>query len=80
MVSPPSFLDLMEQHRELDRCFLCHQEALLDRDIERARERLAEFERLLVPHMRGEDERLIPVYQRAGATPGTWLEYELELT
>ena len=68
--SVPSFLSLLEVHERLDWLFRAHQEALLVRDIGRARELLAAFERDLVDHMRFEEERLFPIYERAGRIEG----------
>ena len=68
--SVPSFLSLLAVHERLDGLFRAPQEALLVRDLERARELLAAFERDLVDHMRFEEERLFPVYERAGRIEG----------
>jgi hemerythrin-like domain-containing protein len=65
-----SFVSLLDIHRVLRELFLQHQEALLDADLARARERLEEFERRLLHHIREEEELLLPIYQRAGVIPG----------
>ncbi len=65
-----SFVSLLDVHQVLKELFLQHQEALLDADLPRARERLEEFERRLLHHIREEEELLLPVYERAGAIPG----------
>ncbi len=66
-----SFVDLLKLHVRLDAIFACHQEALLCSDIERASELLGSYEAKLLPHMRDEEELLLPVYQaRAGIVPG----------
>jgi iron-sulfur cluster repair protein YtfE (RIC family) len=67
---PMSFLTLLETHRELDELFLRHQEALLALDLWLAGERLDEFERQLRSHIRLEEERLLPLYRRAGPLAG----------
>jgi hemerythrin-like domain-containing protein len=65
-----SFAALLDIHKALKELFLQHQEALLDGDLARARDRLEEFERTLHHHMRGEEDLLLPVYERAGAIAG----------
>lgn len=65
-----SFSELLITHDELTELLLNHQEALLDRDIAEAARRLDAFETLLRPHMRYEDQVLLPVYKRAGRVPG----------
>lgn len=65
-----SFVSLLDIHQVLKELFLQHQEALLDGDLARAEERLAEFERRLLHHIREEEELLLPVYARAGVIPG----------
>lgn len=65
-----SFVSVLEVHKVLKELFLQHQEALLDLDLARARERLEEFERRLLQHIREEEELLLPVYGRAGTIPG----------
>jgi len=70
----PSFLALLRVHERLNDLFLRHQEALLEQDIVRARERLAAYERELLAHMRPEEDLLLPVYARAGAIPGGPIE------
>ncbi|MCS7158496.1 MAG: hemerythrin domain-containing protein [Blastocatellia bacterium] len=70
----PSFLLLLRVHERLNELFLQHQEALLEQDLARARERLAVYERELLAHMRPEEDLLLPVYARAGAIPGGPIE------
>jgi hemerythrin-like domain-containing protein len=65
-----SFVAVLEVHKVLSELFLQHQEALLDLDIDRAKERLQEFERRLLRHIWEEEELLLPVYGRAGTIPG----------
>jgi hemerythrin-like domain-containing protein len=65
-----SFLSLLEVHKQLDELFYLHQEALLALDVRLALERLDGFERKLRPHMRYEEEVLLPVYERAGRIEG----------
>jgi hemerythrin-like domain-containing protein len=65
-----SFVSLLDIHKTLKEVFLQHQEALLDGDLGRAMERLSEFERRLLPHIRDEEDLLLPVYERAGGIPG----------
>ncbi len=71
---PPSFLSLLDVHARLNELFLLHQETLLMQDIHLARERLLQFERELLAHMIFEEERLFPIYERAGRIPGGPLE------
>ncbi len=73
-VRAPSFLALLRVHEHLNELFVAHQEALLEQDIARARERLLAYERALLAHMRPEEEILLPVYARAGAIPGGPIE------
>lgn len=70
----PSFLSLLDVHARLNELFLLHQEALLMQDIHLARERLFQYERELLAHMMFEEERLFPIYERAGRIPGGPLE------
>ncbi len=71
MVIDLSFLELLKLHKELDEMFLCHQEALLSLEIQRAIEILARYEERLLSHMEDEEELLIPLYQeRAGRIEG----------
>jgi len=65
-----SFVSVLEIHNVLKELFLQHQDALLDLDFGRARERLGEFERRLLSHIREEEELLLPVFERAGTIPG----------
>jgi hemerythrin-like domain-containing protein len=66
----PSFLLLLETHGGLDALFLRHQEALLTRDLFLARRLLEGYETELRAHMQFEEERLLPLYRRAGPIPG----------
>jgi hemerythrin-like domain-containing protein len=70
----PSFLSLVSVHEGLNELFLLHQEALLRRDVRLALERLLDYERALLAHMRPEEEILLPVYERAGRIPGGPIE------
>ncbi len=70
----PSFLALLRVHERLNELFQQHQEALLEQDIVRARERLVAYERELLAHMHLEEDILLPVYARAGAIPGGPIE------
>ncbi len=65
-----SFLSLLSVHERLRERFLLHQERLLARDLDGARERLREFDESLRRHIRAEEELLLPVYTRAGSIPG----------
>ncbi len=65
-----SFLSLLHVHERLRERFLLHQERLLARDLDGAREQLREFEEALRGHIRAEEELLLPVYARAGSIPG----------
>jgi hemerythrin-like domain-containing protein len=60
---------LMELHAELDDVFLLHQEALVERKFELARELLAVYRRLLLTHIRHEEEQILPIFERAGPVP-----------
>ena len=65
-----SFVSLLDIHKVLKELFLQHQESLLDGDLTRGAERLEEFERNLLRHIRDEEDLLLPVYVRAGAITG----------
>ena len=73
--SSNSFLSLLKLHEDLDELFLLHQEALFALDVHLALERLLEFERQILSHMRDEEELLLPVYERAGRIPGGPVEF-----
>jgi hemerythrin-like domain-containing protein len=70
MEKTESFLSLLDVHDHLNEMFYLHQEALLALDLPLALERLDEYERELRPHMRYEEEVLLPVYARAGRIEG----------
>src|SRR5437660_885123 len=59
-----SYLRLLKIHERLNEEFLFHQEALLDRDLIAARERLEVFEQDLRSHMQYEEEVLLPLYSQ----------------
>jgi len=65
-----SYLRLLKIHERLNEEFLFHQEALLDRDLITARQRLEVFEKDLRSHMQYEEEILLPIYCQAGPVPG----------
>jgi hemerythrin superfamily protein len=60
---------LMELHAELDELFLLHQEALVERRFDLARELCAAYRRLLTTHMRHEEALILPIFERAGPVP-----------
>jgi hemerythrin-like domain-containing protein len=71
----PSFLSLLDLHRELDEVFFRHQEALLLCEIDRAIDELKIYERTLLIHMQDEEELLLPIYTaRTDKIPGGSLE------
>ncbi len=70
-----SFLALLEIHEQLNELFLQHQEALLQRDVATAQQRLRTYARELLAHMQVEEELLLPVYERAGRIPGGPVEF-----
>ncbi len=55
--------ELLLDHDELDRLFLCHQEALLSRDVAEAAKWLDRFSRLLSVHMQREENCLLPAFE-----------------
>jgi hemerythrin-like domain-containing protein len=59
----------MDLHTQLDDAFLLHQEAVVERRFELARELLAAYRRLLTTHMRHEEELVLPIFERAGPVP-----------
>jgi hemerythrin-like domain-containing protein len=66
-----TFQDLEAYHRDLERLFGLHQEALVDRDFDLATKRLEQYEDALARHMRDEETTLIPMFWvRAGVVPG----------
>jgi hemerythrin-like domain-containing protein len=73
------FGSLLEVHRALDALFAVHQEALLDRDIMAASEKLDAFDAGIREHIALEEDRLLPIYRRAGPLPGGAIEiYQAE--
>jgi hemerythrin-like domain-containing protein len=68
------FSALLEVHRALDALFAEHQEALLDRDIIIAARKLAAFDAGIREHIALEEDRLFPIYRRAGHIPGGAVE------
>jgi len=56
-------------HGELEDDFLNHQEALLRAELGLARQRLRRYESGLRLHIRQEDERLLPIYERVDRQP-----------
>jgi hemerythrin superfamily protein len=69
-VSAPRLLSsLMELHTELEDVFLLHQEALVERRFDLAKDLLAAYRRLLRTHMRHEEELILPIFERAGPVP-----------
>ncbi len=60
---------LLAQHEELDELFLLHQEALLDRDLNRARELLQQYRVLVATHIEEERSELLPIYASFGEAP-----------
>ena len=58
----PSFLILLDTHKQLDELFLLQQEALMELDLALAARRMEAFKRELVAHIQMEDELLIPLY------------------
>ena len=66
-----SFHDMEEVHRTLEEQFARHQDALVERDVERARRILVDYTEALHAHMRDEEDALMPVYsERVGEVPG----------
>lgn len=66
------FEAVLREHDALLEAFLEHRAALLDRDLPRARERLAAFRRFLERHSGAEDEVLLPLWlERGGEEPGS---------
>ncbi|MBI4232342.1 DUF59 domain-containing protein [Candidatus Peregrinibacteria bacterium] len=64
-----SFMSLLKVHDNLDEIFISHQISLLELNLEKAKEFLGEFERMIKIHMQHEDA-LFPVFQRAGKIEG----------
>ncbi len=62
MADADSFLALREAHRVLDELFLSHQEAIVGLDLEEAASCLLAYQAALLPHLRAEDELLVPLY------------------
>ena len=70
MVRAMSFTNLKTLHEELNELFTRHQEALRAADLTLAAARLSAFEESLREHIALEEERLLPIYRRAGRIPG----------
>jgi hemerythrin-like domain-containing protein len=62
MSDTPSFMTLLDTHKQLDELFLLQQEALMELDLELAVQRLEAFKRELLAHIQMENEILIPIY------------------
>jgi hypothetical protein len=60
---------LLAQHDEMEELFLLHQEALLDRDLERARQLLIQYRELVQTHIEEENLQLLPIYAGLGEAP-----------
>ncbi|MBD3297130.1 MAG: hypothetical protein GF341_00590 [candidate division Zixibacteria bacterium] len=58
-----TFLELDLMHSELDEMFLRHQEGLIAGRLSDALQRLDRFERLLLLHMRHEEQQLLPAFE-----------------
>ena len=66
----PTFAIMRSLHDQLDELFLLHQESLLAQDPGQALEHFDRFEAALREHIIFEEERLIPIYRRAGRIQG----------
>lgn len=55
--------DLLQDHDELDRLFLCHQEALLSKNLVEAAKWLDRFSHLLAVHLAREEDCLLPAFE-----------------
>jgi hemerythrin-like domain-containing protein len=60
---------LLSQHEQLEELFLTHQEALLERDLDRAVDQLKLYQELLREHIREEEQTLLPIYAALGPAP-----------
>ncbi len=58
-----TFLEFDQMHSELDDIFLRHQEELFAERLSDASQLLNRFERLLLLHMRHEEQRLLPAFE-----------------
>jgi hypothetical protein len=68
------FLSLLETHDHLDELFHLHQEALLVMRWPLAIDLFDAYRRLLTLHVAQEEERLLPLFQRAGTIAGAPVE------
>ncbi len=66
-----TFSDFLSVHQSLDELFLCHQEALIAAQYALSLELVCEYEAALSLHMRQEEERLLPLFERLGP-PRRW--------
>jgi len=69
-----TFLELLDVHARLLGLFLEHQEALLDRDFDRALDRLVTVRREFEEHVRGEEELLAELFAHTDEVRGTPLD------
>ena len=65
-----TFSALLQVHEHLSELFWQHQEALVQLDLDTARERLLLYRKELAAHIDVEERLLLPVYARAGVIPG----------
>src|SRR4051812_2709973 len=59
----------LQTHARLDRLFLEHQVALLDRNATRATASFAQYRKELLKHMFHEEKDLLPLYKLHGEAP-----------
>jgi iron-sulfur cluster repair protein YtfE (RIC family) len=64
------FMDLTQEHEDLDELFLKHQEKLVEQDLPAATSLLASYRSELLEHMELEETGLFPIYDRLEALPG----------
>ena len=58
---------LMGDHPRIDELFRSHRFALLDRDLDLARERFGVFQSTLLAHLEFEEDEILPLYERHAA-------------
>ncbi len=64
-----SFQELAQYHEDLVELFFQHQKALLEKDVEAARQHFQTYQKALERHIRDEEEILMPVYEGKAKIP-----------
>ena len=69
MSNQTSFQDLVQYHEDLMELFFQHQKALLEKEVEVAKQHFQAYKKALERHIRDEEEVLMPVYEGQAKIP-----------